>query len=81
MIDIVVKYFLYFIIYSFLGWSLEMLWQSIKDKKAVNRGFLIGPLCTIYGWGVLAIIILIGTSTGDLLAVFLKAILVCSILE
>ena len=81
MIDIVVKYFLYFIIYSFLGWSLEMLWQSIKDKKAVNRGFLIGPLCTIYGWGVLAIIILIGKSTGDLLAVFLKAILVCSILE
>ena len=81
MINIIVKYFLYFIIYSFMGWCLEMIYQSVKDKKMVNRGFLIGPLCTIYGWGVILIILLIGKSTGDILAVFLKAILVCSILE
>ena len=81
MLEIVVKYFLYFIIYSFAGWSIEMVYQSIKDRHIVNRGFLIGPLCTIYGYGVLIIILLIGTNTKDLLAVFLKAILVCSILE
>ena len=81
MLDIIVKYFLYFVIYSFAGWCIEMVYQSIKDKHIVNRGFLIGPLCTIYGYGVLLIILLIGTNTKDLLAVFLKAILVCSILE
>lgn len=44
-------------------------------------GLLIGPLCPIYGWGCILIIILIGRNTTDLLAVFLKAIVVCSILE
>lgn len=75
------KYFLYFIIYSFIGWAMEVICQFFEFKKFVNRGFLIGPICPIYGHGVLAIILLIGKNTSDILAVFLKAILICSILE
>lgn len=75
------KYFLYFIIYSFLGWLMEVLCSLVEQKKFVNRGFLIGPICPIYGYGVLAIIFLIGKDTSDVLGVFLKAILICSILE
>ena len=78
---IVSKYFLYFIIYSFLGWVMEVCYTFIREKKFVNRGFLIGPICPIYGYGVLTIIFLIGKDTSDVLAVFLKAILICSILE
>ena len=75
------KYFLYFITYSFLGWLMEVLCSLVEQKKFVNRGFLIGPICPIYGYGVLAIIFLIGKDTSDVLGVFLKAILICSILE
>ena len=79
--EILYKYFIYFIIYSFMGWFLEVICKLFEFKRFVNRGFLIGPICPIYGYGVLLIIILIGNSTNDILAVFLKSILVCSILE
>ena len=78
---VVCKYFLYFIIYSFIGWLLEVTCKFFEFKRFVNRGFLIGPICPIYGYGVLIIILLIGTNTSDILSVFLKSILICSILE
>ncbi len=81
MIEVIARYFLYFIIYAFMGWLLEEIWHLIKLGKIVDRGFLIGPLCPIYGFGCILIIILIGRNTTDILAVFLKAIVVCSILE
>lgn len=74
-------YFLYFIIYSFMGWLMEVICKLVQLKKFVNRGFLIGPICPIYGYGVLSIVLLIGKNTSDLLSVFLKSILVCSVLE
>lgn len=79
--EIVARYFLFFIIYSFLGWVMEVTTTLISKKKLVNRGFLIGPYCPIYGWGVLAVVILIGPNNEDILSVFLKSILICSILE
>lgn len=79
--ELICRYFLYFIIYSFIGWSMEVICKLFEQKKFINRGFLIGPICPIYGYGVLLIIILIGRETKDILAVFLKAILVCSVLE
>ena len=79
--EIICKYFIYFIIYSFLGWLMEVICKFIELKHFVNRGFLIGPICPIYGYGVLAIIILIGNNTEDIIGVFLKAIVICSILE
>lgn len=41
--------FSYFIIYSFLGWCLEVLYHLYSSRKFVNRGFLHGPICPIYG--------------------------------
>lgn len=79
--EVVCRYFLYFIIYSFIGWLLEVTCKSIEYKRFVNRGFLIGPICPIYGYGVLFIILLIGDNTNDILSVFLKSILICSVLE
>ena len=45
------KLLLFFIIYSFLGWLLETVAKSIEQKKFINSGFLVGPLCPIYGFG------------------------------
>ena len=45
----------YFVIYSFLGWCLEVVYQAVTHGKIVNRGFLCGPVCPVYGFGVLAV--------------------------
>ncbi len=45
----------YFIIYSFLGWVLEVVYHAVGQGIIVNRGFLNGPVCPIYGIGVILI--------------------------
>lgn len=48
--------FLYFVIYSFLGWVLETAFVSIKERKLINRGFLTACFCPIYGFAAILII-------------------------
>ena len=79
--EVICRFFLYFIMYSFLGWLIEVGCKSIQYKRFVNRGFLLGPICSIYGYGVLFIVLLIGDDTSDILSIFLKSILICSVLE
>ena len=45
-----------FAIYAFAGWLLETSYASIRERRFVNRGFLCGPFCPIYGFGALLII-------------------------
>lgn len=51
------------------------------QKKFVNRGFLIGPYCPIYGFGVLLITFLLKKYTSDIVVTFIFCILICAILE
>lgn len=74
-------YFLLFMIYSFIGWCMEVTLKLIESRKFVNRGFLIGPYCPIYGYGAILITFLLKKYTDDVLALFIMAILVCGILE
>lgn len=74
-------YFLLFISYSILGWIIEVILTCIKSKKFVNRGFLIGPYCPIYGWGALLITILLRKYTSDIVAIFTLGMILCGILE
>ena len=56
-LNLISKYFIAFMMYSFAGWLMETTWVSYCNKKIVDRGFLIGPYCPIYGFGALLIII------------------------
>lgn len=47
------RIFLMFALYSFLGWTAEVVYAYIKENRWVNRGFLYGPFCPIYAFGVL----------------------------
>ena len=47
------KIYLLFWFSAILGWILEVIVCSFCDKRLVNRGFLIGPYCPIYGFGSL----------------------------
>ncbi len=74
-------YFMLFIIYSFIGWSMEVVGKLIEKHKFINRGFLVGPICPIYGWGCIAIILLLSKYKSSPIVLFLMAIIICSILE
>ena len=77
----VFTYFMLFFIYAILGWIIETTLVSIEKRKFVNRGFLIGPYCPIYGFGGLAITILLKNYTKDPIALFLMAVIICGTLE
>lgn len=79
--EIIREYFLLFIIYSFIGWFMELIYAGIIDKKITNRGFLIGPICPIYGVGCVLIIILLSDFKSHPLGLFTLAIVIASILE
>lgn len=75
------QYFLLFIIYACLGWILEVTGKLIEYKRFINRGFLIGPYCPIYGWGAVAITVLLYKYAYDPLVLFIMTIVTCMVLE
>ena len=67
---VVFKYFLLFIIYSFMGWLMEVIVVSITNHKLSNRGFLIGPVCPIYGVSVVVMTLLLTKYGEDYFTLF-----------
>lgn len=53
-------WFLLFIIYSAVGWIFEVIVAIFTNRKLTNRGFLIGPICPIYGVGAILISLILG---------------------
>ena len=73
-------YFLLFMLYSFLGWLLEVITKLIEKNRFINRGFLIGPLCPIYGFVALLDYYALSWIKNPV-AIFFMAILICCCLE
>lgn len=71
----------WFFIYSFFGWLMETCYVSILDKKIVNRGFVTGPFCTIYGFGALSVYFILRPFQNNILTLFIMGVIVTSILE
>lgn len=69
--------FLLFIIYSVTGWIIEVIATYPDTKCFVNRGFLIGPYCPIYGNCAIAMILLLHNVTNPIL-LFILSIIICS---
>lgn len=70
-----------FIIYSFIGWTIEMVACAIANKKIVNRGFLVGPYCPIYGFSSLIMIGVLQKYLNDAFVLFIMAIFICTFTE
>lgn len=68
--------FLYFILYSFLGWLMETCYCSIMERHLVARGFLYGPICPIYGCGVLLMILFFTPLKEHLVLFYITAVVV-----
>lgn len=74
-------FFLLFVIYSVLGWFLEIISTAPVNKHFVNRGFLIGPYCPIYGFGALIITLFLGHYADAPFGLFIMAVFSSAILE
>lgn len=72
---------IYFIVYSFLGWVAEVAYAFKNQRKFVNRGFLHGPLCPIYGSCLLLIILLLSNFEGNFFKLFIIATIATSVIE
>lgn len=73
--------FMLFYTYSILGWVIEMFVTTIETKKVVNRGFLIGPYCPVYGVGSISILTVLGRYSNDFMAFFVMSVVICSLVE
>lgn len=71
----------WFFIYSFLGWVWESAYVSIKSRKLVNRGFVNGPFCTIYGAGAVTIYLILRPLRENLALLYLGGVVVATALE
>lgn len=79
--DAISVLFTKFMIYSFLGWLCESIYCSIPAKKLINRGFLNGPVCPVYGIGALLVAGLLHPFQNNLLLLYVFGVLVTSLLE
>ena len=72
-------WFLWLMIYSVIGWIYESTICSIGQRKLINRGFLNGPYCPIYGTGAVLVLLVLGRIQNPVLLFFAGAVLTCSL--
>lgn len=70
-----------FIIYAFIGWCAEVSFAAVDSGKFVNRGFLNGPYCPIYGCGVVIVVAVLTPIKESLFILFLGSMLLTTVLE
>ncbi|NEG77556.1 hypothetical protein GFD22_00870 [Bifidobacterium avesanii] len=72
--------FLWVLLYSFLGWVYESIVVSVQERRPVNRGFLMGPLCPIYGVGAVGAALVLSPLRNPVL-LFLVGAVLATVLE
>lgn len=80
MLEKIALWFLIFMFYSFGGWVIEVIVSLVDRKKFVNRGFLVGPICPIYGTGAVAVSLLLN-QTESIIAIFCVSLVGGAVLE
>lgn len=70
-----------FFAYAFLGWCVEVAFHAVTTGKVINRGFLNGPVCPIYGFGMLGILTLLAPVENSLILLFLGGICITTAIE
>ena len=74
--------FLIFILFSFIGWICEVIYVGVTSAhKFVNRGFLHGPLCPVYGFGGVVILMLPPSLYATWIPLFFASMILCTIVE
>lgn len=72
---------LYFFIYGFVGWCTEVAYATVKQKKFVNRGFLNGPICPVYGVGIGLVVMLLEPMNGTIVSLYVVSTALVTTIE
>ena len=70
-----------FFIYSFLGWILEVIYYGVTEERFINRGFLSGPLCPVYGLAFYAAVWFFAPLSGNFFVIFFGMAATCTFVE
>lgn len=81
MVQTIFELHWYFFIYSFIGWCAEIAYAAIKHRKFMNRGFLNGPLCPVYGVGMVLILLFFGSLKGNFVFLALGCSVMAAVVE
>ncbi|MCI1264697.1 MAG: putative ABC transporter permease, partial [Saccharofermentans sp.] len=73
--------YMMFFIYSFIGWVVEVIYYGVVEGRFINRGFLNGPMCPLYGLGFYAAIWFFEPFTGNFFVVFFGTALAATTVE
>ncbi|WP_368488646.1 putative ABC transporter permease [Clostridium sp. BJN0013] len=71
----------YIAIYGFLGWCLEVVYTAVNTGRFINRGFFNGPICPIYGFGAIIIVVCFDPFKNNLFLLFVGSVFATSLLE
>lgn len=71
----------YFIIYAFFGWCLEVVYQAVEHGKFINRGFLNGPYCPIYGFGMIIVTGTLEPIKENVIVLYIGSVILTTSLE
>ena len=75
------KILAYFLVYSCIGWCLEVVYAAVSTGQLVNRGFLNGPVCPIYGFGMIIVLFLLTHLQRSLRLLYIGGVILPSTLE
>lgn len=78
---LLVQTIILFSVYSFLGWVIETVFCSIRERRFISRGFLVGPVCPIYAFGSFLVLCLLEPFSQNILLTFALGTVVCSAVE
>lgn len=72
---------LYFYVYGFLGWCAEVGFAAVTSRRFVNRGFLNGPICPIYGVGISIVLAFLTPLKSNIVLLYLFSVVLATLLE
>ena len=72
---------LLFFAYSFIGWLWETIYCSFNARHFVYRGFLLGPITPIYGFGILGVLYFVDPYQKNIFVLFFVSAILVSLLE
>lgn len=75
------EYLAFFVIYAFLGWCAEVIFNTLSTGHFVNRGFLKGPVCPIYGFGMVIVVFCLTPLQENWFFLFVGSMILTSVLE
>lgn len=70
-----------FFVYGFLGWCTEVAYAAAKQGKFVNRGFLNGPICPVYGIGVGVVVQFLTPVENNLVLLYISSTILVTVIE